>query len=314
MITIENIEKIYNKLKGSNGGKNAEYIHELFMEDPHLYAISVYMLDQDQEINIGDFKHEFAIESCSKVFTLALALEKYGIKQLKSKIGEDHSSAAFNSICAADSTTNHTINSFNNGGAMSTVSLLYVPDNKAFINKIVKNMSDFACSKLHVNNKIYKSELLTSERNLAIAYLLKSYGRFYGNVEKCVDVYTQQCSTMVTSKDLALMAATLANKGINPISGKELVKNANVSYILKHMEIGGLYDETPAWMDTVGYPAKSGVSGLLMIVIPGLMGIGIVAPPLNKFGNSVKGIKTAKMIAKLLHLFTFQTPIYKKLK
>jgi glutaminase len=305
MITIENIEKIYNKLKGSNGGKNAEYIHELFIEDPHLYAISVYMLDQsqghNQEINIGDFKHEFAIESCSKVFTLALALEKYGIKQLKAKIGEDHSSAAFNSICAADSTTNHTINSFNNGGAMSTVSLLYVPDNKAFINKIVKNMSDFACSKLHVNNKIYKSELLTSERNLAIAYLLKSYGRFYGNVEKCVDVYTQQCSTMVTSKDLALMAATLANKGINPSSQKRIVKKTNVDYILKHMEIGGLYDETPAWMDTVGYPAKSGVSGLLMIVIPGLMGIGIVAPPLNKFGNSVKGIKTAKMIARLLN-------------
>jgi glutaminase len=263
------------------------------------------MLDQgqghNQEINIGDFKHEFAIESCSKVFTLALALEKYGIKQLKAKIGEDHSSAAFNSICAADSAQSHTINSFNNGGAMSTVSLLYVPDNKVFINKIVKNMSEFACNQLHVDNKIYKSELLTSERNLAIAYLLKSYGRFYGNVEKCVDAYTKQCSVMVTSKDLALMAATFANKGINPISGKELVKNANVSYILKHMEISGLYDETPAWMDTVGYPAKSGVSGLLMIVIPGLMGIGIVAPPLNKFGNSVKGIKTAKMISRLLN-------------
>lgn len=304
MITVENIKKIYNKLKGSNGGKNAEYIHELFTEDPHLYAISIYMLDQqgrNQEINIGDFKHEFAIESCSKVFTLALALEKYGIKHLKSKIGEDHSSTAFNSICAADSTTNHTINSFNNGGAMSTVSLLYVPDNNAFINKIVKNMSDFACNPLHVNNKIYKSELATVERNLAIAYLLKSYGRFYGNVEKCVDTYTKQCSTMVTSKDLALMAATLANNGINPCSKKRIVKGTNVDYILKHMEIGGLYNETPAWMNSVGYPAKSGVSGLLMIVIPGLMGIGIVAPPLNKFGNSVKGIKTAKMISKLLN-------------
>lgn len=305
MITIENIEKIYNKLKGSNGGKNAEYIHELFIEDPHLYAISVYMLDQDQghnqEINIGDFKHEFAIESCSKVFTLALALEKYGINQLKAKIGEDHSSAAFNSICAADSAQGHTINSFNNGGAMSTVSLLYVPDNNAFINKIIKNMSNFACNPLHVNNKIYKSELSTSERNLAIAYLLKSYGRFYGNVEKCVDTYTKQCSTMVTSKDLALMAATLANKGINPYSKKRLVKSTSVDYILKHMEIGGLYDETPTWMNSVGYPAKSGVSGLLMIVIPGLMGIGIASPPLNKFGNSVKGIKTAKMIARLLN-------------
>ena len=305
MITLQNIEKIYNKLKGSDGGKNAEYIHELFIEDPHLYAISVYMLDHEQghnqEINIGDFKHEFAIESCSKVFTLALALEKYGVKHLKAKIGDKSSSTAFNSICAVDVVDSHTINSFNNGGAMSTVSLLYVPDNNTFINKIVKNMSDFACNKLHVNDKIYKSELLTAERNLAIAYLLKSYGRFYGNVEKCVDAYTKQCSTMVTSKDLALMAATLANNGINPCSKKRIVKGTNVGYILKHMEIGGLYEETPAWMKTVGYPAKSGVSGLLMIVIPGLMGIGIIAPPLNKFGNSVKGIKTAKLIAKLLN-------------
>jgi glutaminase len=257
------------------------------------------MLD-GTEINVGDFDHKFAIESCSKVFTLALALEKYGIKHLKTKIGSDSSSAAFNSICETDNVDSHTINSFNNGGAMSTVSLLYVPDNKAFINKIVNNMSDFACKQLYVNNKIYKSELSHSERNLAIAYLLKSHGRFYGNVERCVDVYTKQCSTMVTSKDLALMAATLANKGINPKSGEKLVKKTNVDYILKHMEIGGLYDETPNWMDTVGYPAKSGVSGLLMIVIPGIMGIGIASPPLNKFGNSLKGIKTAKMIAKLL--------------
>ena len=106
---------------------------------------------------------------------------------------------------------------------------------------------------------------------------------------------------MVTSKDLALMAATLANKGKNPISGKQLVKKTNLEYILNHMKIGGLYDETPSWMDIVGYPAKSGVSGLLMIVIPGVMGIGIASPPLNKFGNSLKGIKTAKMIAKLLN-------------
>ena len=300
MITVENIEKIYNKIKGTAGGKNAEYIHELFIENPHLYAISVYMLDQ-QEINVGDIDHEFAIESCSKVFTLALALEKYGVKHLKTKIGDQSSSAAFNSICAADEVDSHTINSFNNGGAMSTVSLLYVPDSTTFINKIVNNMSDFACKKLHINNKIYKSELSHSERNLAIAYLLKSYGRFYGNVEKCVDVYTKQCSTMVTSKDLALMAATLANKGINPSSGTRLVKASNVSYILKHMEFSGLYNESESWMDAVGYPAKSGVSGLLMIVIPGIMGIGIASPPLNKFGNSVKGIKTAKMIVKLLN-------------
>jgi glutaminase len=300
MITSQNIEKIYNKLKNTNGGKNAEYIHELFIENSHLYAISIFLLD-GKEINIGDFTHEFAIESCSKVFTLALALEKFGIKYLKTKIGDKGTSEKFNSICAADSIQNHTINSFNNGGAMATVSLLYQPNEKKIINKIVTNMSDFADKKLHISNKIYKSEILHAEHNLAIAYLLKSYDRFYGDVETSVDVYTKQCSTMVTSRDLALMAATLANKGINPKSGKELVSKKNIEYILKHMEVAGLYDETPKWMEEVGYPAKSGVSGILMIVIPGIMGIGIASPPLNKFGNSVKGIKTAIQIAKLLN-------------
>jgi glutaminase len=305
MIT-QNIEKIYNKLKNTDGGKNAEYIHELFIENSHLYAISIFLLEQgqsdsvSQEINIGDFTHEFAIESCSKVFTLALALDKYGVQILKKKIGNKGTTEKFNSICAADKMQNHTINSFNNGGAMATVSLLYQPDETKFINKIVSNMSDFADKKLHIDNKIYKSEILYAERNLAIAYLLKSYDRFYGDVEICVDVYTKQCSTMVTSRDVALMAATLANKGKNPKSRKQLIKKSNVEYILDHMSVAGLYDETPKWMDTIGYPAKSGVSGLLMIVIPGLMGIGIVSPPLNKFGNSVKGIKTAQMISELL--------------
>lgn len=304
MITFQNIEKIYNKLKNTDGGKNAEYIHELFIENSHLYAISIFLLGQgqneEQEINIGDFTHQFAIESCSKVFTLALALENYSIKYLKDKIGNKGTTAKFNSICAADKMQTHTINSFNNGGAMATVSLLYQPDETKFINKIVANMSDFADKKLHVNNKIYKSEILHAERNLAIAYLLKSYDRFYGDVETCVDVYTKQCSTMVTSRDVALMAATLANQGKNPKSRKQLIKKSNVDYILNHMSVAGLYDETPKWMDTIGYPAKSGVSGLLMIVIPGLMGIGIVSPPLNKFGNSVKGIKTMQMISELL--------------
>ena len=305
MIT-QNIEKIYNKLKNTDGGKNAEYIHELFIENSHLYAISIFLLDQNkdaglsQEINIGDFTHEFAIESCSKVFTLALALEKYDVKILKKKIGNKGTTEKFNSICAADKMQNHTINSFNNGGAMATVSLLYQPDESKFTNKIVSNMSDFADKKLHIDNKIYKSEILHAERNLAIAYLLKSYDRFYGDVETCVDVYTKQCSTMVTSRDVALMAATLANQGKNPKSRKQLIKKSNINYVLKHMAIAGLYDETPKWMDTIGYPAKSGVSGLLMIVIPGLMGIGIVSPPLNKFGNSVKGIKTMQMISELL--------------
>ena len=297
---FQEIQKIYNKLKNTVGGKNVDYIPELEKVDPNLYSISIFTVD-GQHFNIGDFKHEFAIESCSKVFTLALALEKYGKRVLKDKIGEYVSKENFNSICAVDKMSNHTINSFNNGGAMATTSLLYKPNDKQFVKEIVDNMSDFADKKLHINNKIYKSELLHSQHNLAIAYLLESYGRFYGEVESSVNVYTKQCSVMVSTCDLAIMAATLANVGINPKTKKRLVSNVNTEYIINHMSINGLYNETSKWMTDIGLPAKSGVSGLLLIVVPGVMGIGIVSPPLNKYGNSVKGIKTAKMISTILN-------------
>jgi len=298
----EEIETIYNKLKNKPClGKNADYIPELAKVDPSLYAISVYTVD-GESINVGDYTHEFAIESCSKVFTLALALEKFGIPYLKKKIGEKKSQEAFNSICSVDRIKNHTINSFDNGGAMATTSLLYKPNMSPsqFTKEIVDNMSAFAGKNLHVSNKIYKSELLHDEHNLAIAYLLKSYDKFYGDIEMCVDVYTRQCSVMVTSKDVAVMAATLANGGINPKTQKRVIKAKNVEYILDHMELNGLYNETDKWMKDVGIYAKSGVGGILLLVIPGVMGIGIVSPPLNKFGNSAKGIKTANMISNII--------------
>jgi len=299
MSFFDDIKKIYNKLKHTTGGKNVDYIPELANVDPNLYAISIFTVD-GSEFNIGDFKHKFAIESCSKIFTLALALNKYGKKMIKNKIGADTSDDVFNSICAVDKTANHTINSFYNGGAMATTSLLYTPNKDKFIENIVDYMSDFCDKKLYVNQQIYKSEFSHSEHNLAIAYLLKSYNRFYADVETCVDVYTKQCSVMVTTKNVALMAATLANNGINPITKQKLVSKTDTDYIIEHMTLNGLYNETNNWNKEVHLPAKSGVSGLLLIVVPGVMGIGIVSPPLNKYGNSVKGIKTAKLISKLL--------------
>jgi glutaminase len=298
----EKIETIYNKLKNKPcSGKNADYIPELAKVDSGLYAISIYTID-GQTINLGDYTHEFAIESCSKVFTLALALEKFGIPYLRKKIGEKKSKGSFDSISSITRIKNHTINSFDNGGAMATTSLLYKPtiSTQHFTKEIVDNMSEFADRALHINNKIYKSELLHDEHNLAIAYLLKSYNKFYGDVETCVDVYTKQCSVMVTSKDVALMSATLANGGINPKTKKRLIKENNVEYILDHMDLNGLYNQTDQLMTLDGIYAKSGVGGIIMLVVPGVMGIGIVSPPLNKYGNSVKGILTMKMIMKYL--------------
>jgi glutaminase len=296
---FENVTKIYHNLKNTSGGKNANYIPALQKVNPKLYAISIYTID-GQQFNIGDFQHEFSIQSCSKVFTLALALKKYGIKNVKKKIGAYSSKQRFNSICAVDKMPNHTINSFDNAGAMATTSLLYKPNKREYIADIVNNMSVYAGRKLHVNEKIYKSEISHIDHNLAIAYLLKSYGRFYNDIETCVDVYTQQCSVMVTSEDVALMACTLANGGVNPKTGAAPISKKNVKYIIDHMCLDGLYDQTDAYMKEVGLPAKSGVGGMLLIVLPGIMGISIASPPLNEYGNSLKGIKTAKEISRLL--------------
>jgi glutaminase len=295
----EEIKYIYNKLRHTKGGKNADYIPELGKVNPNLYAISIYGID-GYSYNIGDFKKEFSIQSCSKVFTLALALEKHGIKKIKHDIGNNKTLDKFNSVNEIESNKLHTINSFNNAGAIATTSLLYEKNKKNFEKKIIDNMSDFAGRKLHVDSKIFLSEFNTADHNLAIAYLLNSYDRFYGDVLSSVEVYTKQCSTMTTTQDIAIMGATLANNGINPKTNKKVIDSKYISYILNHMTQNGLYEESEHWLKHVSFPAKSGVSGVLLIVIPGVMGIGIYSPPLNNHGNSVKGIKTMKMISKIL--------------
>lgn len=295
---FNSITKIYNKLKNTSGGKNVDYIQELAKVDPTLYAISICTVD-GETFNIGDYKNNFSIQSCSKIFTLALALKTFGIKYVSDKIGAKKSDEPFNSISAANKEKTHTINSFVNAGAMATTSLLYQPNKKAYIKSIVDNMSDFAGKKLHVSQDIYRSELSKVEHNLSLAYLLKSYGRFYSEVQPCVEVYTQQCSVLVDSQNVAMMAATFANEGVNPETKKRIISKKNVDYIIHHMNIAGLYNDTEKWMKEIGLPAKSGVSGILLIVVPGIMGISIISPPLNKHGNSVKGIKTAKLISKL---------------
>ena len=295
------LSSIYNKLKNTKGGKNADYIPELKKVNPKLYAISFCTVNGD-EYSIGDDDKEVVIESCSKIFTLALALEKYGIPTLKKKIGTSKLTEKFNSINVIEKSKVHTLNSFYNGGAMATTSLLYEKNPKLFEKKLLDNMSDFAGRKLKINMKTYLSEINNAEHNFALAHLLKSYNWFYGDVHKCVDAYTRQCSVMVTSKDVAVMAATLANKGVNPKTKHHIIDAKYVSYILKHMEEHGLYQESDLWLEHIKFPTKSGVGGIILMVIPGVMGIGIVSPPLNAHGNSVKGLKTAKLISELFKI------------
>ena len=300
--TLEEIYKKIKKLKIT--GKNAEYIPELKKVNPNLLAISVYTVNGDQ-YDVGDFDKEVAIESVSKVFSLALALKTVGIANMVKMIGTQQTTSMFDSVTAIEDSSNRTINSFQNGGAMATTSIYYDKNPAKFEKKIFDNMADFAGRKLSYSKKTYESEMNNLDHNLAIGYLLKSYGRFYGDVLPTVTAYTKQCSTMATSQDLALMAATIANYGINPKTGKRVVDKKFIPYILTHMAANGMYGYSETWMTYIGMPAKSGVGGAIMIVIPGLMGIAIISPPLDKNGNSVKGILAAKLLSKQLRLGIF---------
>ena len=301
----EDIEKIFNKISSEkNKGKNASYIPLLKDIDPSIYAISICNIKGDI-MNFGDFNKEVGIESASKVFSLALALEKYNIQYLLDKIGDKKEIHQFNSVYDVIHVPNHTLNSFVNAGAMATTSLLYdkaisKEKNEKKMNKdILKCMENFAARKLHINNTLYLSEHSMSKTNRIILAKLVSFHRFYGDPEIVLEEYTKQCSVMVTSKDIAISAATLANGGINPITKKRIITTPNTNYIVEHMAKHGLYNESEEWWEKTYLPAKSGVGGIIMIVIPGVMGICILSPPLNKYGNSYKGIKTGKMLANL---------------
>ena len=299
------VEKIYNKIKKlKQKGKNADYIPDLKRGDPNIYAISVCNI-KGEIMNFGDYESEVGIESVSKVFTLALALNIHGIKKLIRNIGKTKEQHEFNSMNDVIHLKNHTINSFVNAGAMATTSLLYSEikskeDNEKLINKLIlENMEDFAGRKLKVNEHLYLSEYNTSDHNKKLIDKLVSYSRFYGDPETTLKTYTKQCSVMVTSKDIAVMAASLANNGKNPITHKKILNEEKTDYITEHMADHGLYNESDSWWEKTYFPAKSGVGGVIMIVIPGIMGIGIVSPPLNNYGNSYKGVETGKLLANI---------------
>ena len=314
---MENLDKIlkdiYNKVKKNKEGKVASYIPELAKVNPNIYGISI-CLNNGKKYNIGDYKKEVSIESVAKVFTLSQSIEENGLNNIRYKIGSRGSFLPFNSIIAAEISSNHTLNPFVNAGAMATTSTIKYKNKKELWEKIYTNMNNFAGKKLKFSKKTYLSEGKTNFRNKALAYLLKSYDRFYGDVSDVVDAYTKQGSVLVSAEDIAVMASVFSNNGTNPITNRKIIREKNIKYILGQMLGGGLYEYSDTWTIDIGLPSKSGVGGVIMIVVPGVMGIGIVSPPLDKNGNSVKGIKTAEYISKKLNLSILTKPIDCKLK
>lgn len=291
------IEKTYQKYKKNNSGKVASYIPELAKADPKLFGICFVSCD-GEIYEAGKSRELIPIESISKVFSIAMAVDEFGIKEVDKKIGNMGSSLPFNSIIGASLTSTHTINPFVNQGAIATTSLFYKKNKTSFRNKVLNNMDKYAGRKLTFNKAAYKSEMKTNYTNMALSYLLKSHDRFYGEVEPTVDVYTQQCSKNVSAKDIATMACVFAKGGIHPFNKEKIISKDATKYVNRSLRGEGLYEYSAKWDTDVGcISAKSGVSGGIFIILKGIGGIGIVSPPLDKFGNSVRGIKAGTTLA-----------------
>ena len=298
------VNQAYQKFKNDNEGKNADYIPVLAKVDSKLFGIVAVSTD-GQVVTAGDVDHAFSIQSISKVFSLALAMDELGADEVFSKIGSEPTGRAFNSVEAVAGMPSHTGNPFVNAGAIATVSLIQAPSADAKWQKILDFYSKAAGEKLSLLEDVYKSEAATNTGNRALAALLLKYERIYADPLQSVDVYTKQCSVGVTAKELAVMGATLANNGRNPITHEQVIKVENVPEILATMTMAGLYDGSGGWAWHVGLPAKSGVGGGIVAVVPGKGAIAVFAPPLDEAGNSVKAQKSIAYVANELGINLF---------
>ena len=295
----EAINSAYAKFKDLNEGKNADYIPALAEVDPKIYGIALVTTD-GRVFTTGDIASQVSIQSISKVFTMARVMEEQGPEAISNNMGVDATGQVFNSINAIEQYKGAEMNAMVNPGAITATSMISGGSREEIWNKILAWYSDFAGRPLAVNQPVFKSEAETNQRNQAIAMLMYAYGHIKENPLQACDIYTEQCAVNVNAKDLAEMAATLANGGKNPVTGKQCMKAENVPEVLAVMATAGLYDDSGKWLYTTGLPAKSGVGGGILAVSPGKFGIAVISPPLDAAGNSVKAQKTIAEVSNLV--------------
>src|SRR5688572_13040057 len=295
------ITEAYNQYKDLKEGKNADYIPELAKVPSEQFAIVVVTPD-GQVYSKGDIDALYSIQSISKVFTLAKNIEDNGPQVIQDKIGVDATGEKFNSALVVERQKGKEINPLVNAGAIASTSLIKGNTYEEKWATIMQVHNDFAGRELAVNDPVYKSEAATNQHNQALASLLNSFERMYFDGPKAVDIYTKQCAINVNTKDLAQMAATFANGGTNPVTKKKVVSPQTVAHVLPVMATAGLYDDSGIWFYNVGLPAKSGVGGGIIAVVPGKYGIAAFSPRLDEAGNSVRAQKAITDIVNKLNL------------
>ena len=294
----------HERFKSIGEGRNADYIPALAQVPSNLFGVCV-VGTSGTAYTAGETEYEFSIQSVSKPFVFALICQAIGEDEAREKLGVNSTGLPFNSVLAIERTDDGTTNPMVNAGAIAAASLAPGTTADAKWQFICDGLSRFAGRGLTLNGEVYQSETAANQRNQGIASLLQSYQRIYFDPLQATDVYTKQCSLNVTAKDLAVMAATLANGGVNPLTKKRIVEAVHCQHVLAVMVTAGLYENSGDWLYETGLPGKSGVSGGIVTVSPGKGGLGTFAPPLDDAGNSVKGQLTAKFLSEELGLNLF---------
>ena len=285
-------------------GKVADYIPALAKADPAWFGICVAGVN-GQAFAIGDADIEFSIQSISKPFVFALVCQALGGGRARASIGVNATGLPFNSVMAIELSADRTVNPMVNAGAIATTSLAPGANAEERWRFIREGLSRFAGRELAMDEEVYASEAATNQRNQGIARLLHGYGRMYCDPDEATDIYTRQCAISVTARDLAVMGATLADGGVNPVTKERVVDADRCRRVLAVMATAGLYEQSGDWLYEIGLPSKSGVAGGIVAIAPGKGALGVFSPPLDAAGNSVRGQLVTRFLSERLGLNLF---------
>jgi glutaminase len=298
------LQDMHERHRGNFDGKVATYIPELAKADPRLFGIALVTAD-GQVYEVGDSRWLFTLQSISKPFVYGLALQQWGFDHVLSKVGVEPSGEAFNSIIF-DERNNRPFNPMVNAGAIVTTALISGAGHDERLDCILKMFRRYAGRPLEIDRGVFSSEKATGHRNRAIAFLERNAGMIDDRIDEHLDLYFEQCSALVSAKDLAVMAATLANNGVNPLTKHRAIEERYVKNMLSVMHSCGMYDYAGEWGYRIGLAAKSGVGGGIIAVLPGQFGIGTFSPLLDEQGNSCRGIKVCEELSERFKLHMFK--------
>ncbi len=298
------VAEAHRVFKANKEGVVADYIPALAKVPADLFGICVVGVSGAVH-TAGDAEYEFSIQSVSKPFVFALVCQTIGAEAAREKIGVNSTGLPFNSVMAVELNADRTMNPMVNAGAIAATSLVPGDTADAKWDFIRTGLSRFAGRDLTLNTEVYESEAATNLRNRGIAKLLEGYGRMYFDALEATDVYTKQCSLNVNARDLAVMGATLADGGVNPVTGERVIDPINCKRVLAALATAGLYELSGDWLFEIGLPGKSGVSGGIFTVSPGKGGLGVFSPRLDGAGNSVRGQLVSKFLSDRLGLNLF---------